>query len=178
MFSSLDNAGIFLVKTLFDLYLFVLVLRLILVFVRADYFNPLSQLVVKLTNRIITPLRRIIPNVATIELSTLFVIIVVEIIKFTIISFLVTNSVNILGVIILAILDTLRTILSTFFYAILIQALLSWIQPGTSPITQVLNKITSPIIRPIQRILPPVAGFDLSPIPALIGLQVLIILLS
>lgn len=175
---SLNSAGVFLVKTLFDLYLFVLVIRLIMVWVRADYFNPLSQLIVKLTNPIITPMRRVIPNVANIELSSLVLIILLEMLKFFIIIYMLTGFPNPLSVIVLGLIDTFKTILSTFFYAILIQALMSWIQPGQSPITQILQKITSPILRPIQRIVPPVAGFDLSPIFALIILQVLIILLT
>jgi YggT family protein len=177
MSDPFNNAGIFLVSTLFDLYLFILVIRLVLVWVRADYFNPLSQFIVKVTNRLITPLRRFIPNIANLELSTLLCILVLEALKFFLIGLMTTGLPNAAGLIILALADTLKIILNTFFYAILIQTLLSWLQPGYSPMTQILMKITSPVLRPIQRLIPNVAGFDISPIPALIGLQVLTILL-
>lgn len=177
MSDPLNNAGIFLVTTLFDLYLFILAIRLILVWVRADYFNPLSQITVKLTNPLITPLRRIIPNIANLELATLLSIIVFEMLKFLLIGIMTSGMPNISGLFILAFADTLKIVLNIFFYGILIQALLSWLQPGYSPMTQILMKITSVILRPIQRVIPPVAGFDISPIPALIGLQLLTILL-
>lgn len=177
MSDPFNNAGIFLINTLFDLYLFVLVIRLILVWVRADYFNPLSQVTVKLTNPLITPLRRFIPNIANLELATLICIIVFEMLKFFLIGLITTGIPNVVGLIIIAFADTLKILFNTFFYAILIQTLLSWVQPGYSPMAQILMKMTSPVLRPIQRIVPPVAGFDISPIPALIGLQLLTILL-
>lgn len=174
---SINNAGIFLITTLFDLYLFVLVIRAILVWIRADYFNPLSQFIVKLTNPLITPLRRFIPNAGRIETATVLCILFFEIVKFFLVSLLAVGLPNVFGLIVLALADSMKLVLNTLFYAILIQALLSWIQPNFSPMSQILMKITAPILRPMQRIIPPVAGFDISPIPALIGLQVLIILL-
>jgi len=72
---------------------------------------------------------------------------------------------------------TLKLILSTFFYAILFHAILSWIQPGYSPVSQILSQLSSPILRPLQRAIPPVAGFDLTPLFALIILQFAMILL-
>lgn len=177
MSDPFNNAGIFLIGTLFDLYIFVLVIRLIMVWVRTDYFNPLAQVVVKLTNRLITPLRRILPTIGRFELATFFCIFLLEILKFFFIGLISSGMPNISGLFILAFADLLKALLNTFFYAILIQALLGWLQPGYSPISQILMKITAPILRPIQRIVPPVAGFDISPIPALIGLQVLTILL-
>src|SRR5690242_940135 len=130
-----NNAGIFLVNTLFDLYLFVLAIRLILVCVHADHFNPLSQFFIKLTNTLIT--------------------------------FCVPHF---LGLLILAGVDVIKIILNLFFYLILFQALLSWIQPGFSPLAKVLMQMTAPILRPIQRVIPLIGGFDISPVPALIGL--------
>jgi YggT family protein len=177
MMNPLNNAGLFLVSTLFDLYLFILAIRLILVWARVDYFNPLSQLIVKLTQPIIAPLRRIIPNIKHIELSTLVFIVVLEILKFFIISMMTMGVPHVSGLIVLGVADTIKIILNTFFYAILLQALLSWIRPGYSPISQILMQITAPMMRPVKRIIPPVGGFDISPIPVLIGLQLLIILL-
>ena len=156
---TMSNAGLFLVTTLFDLYLLVLVVRLILAYSRANYFNPVTQVIIKLTQPLVAPLRKVIPNYKGIEFATLLLIIVFEIIK------------------ILLIRHTLKLILNTFFYAILIQVLLSWIQPGNTPATQLLSQITAPIMRPMHRLVPPIGGMDLSPIPALIILQLLVILL-
>ncbi len=177
MSDSLTRAGMFLIGTLFNLYILVLVLRLILAFARANYFNPLTQFIIKLTQPLVAPLRRVIPNYRGIEFSTLLLIIVFEMLKITLLSMLYAGLPQIAAVILLAFLDTIKIILNTFFYAILLQALLSWFQPGFSPAGQVLEQITSPILTPVKRILPPVNGIDFSPIPAMILLQVLIIML-
>lgn len=177
MQDPLNNAGVFLITTLFDLYLFVLMIRLILVWVRADYFNPLSQFIVKLTNPIIIPLRRILPNIGRLETSTLVALLVFDMLKFGLVDLITYGAPHIIGLIILSFADALKILLNTFFYAILLQAILSWVQPGGSPITSILFKLTSPIIRPIQRVVPPIGGIDISPIPALILLQLLSILL-
>jgi len=175
--SALQNAGLFLINTLFDLYLFVLVVRLILAYNRADYFNPLTQVIIKMTQPIVAPLRRLVPNYRGIEFSTLIWIIVFEMIKFILLGLISVGFPTIMGLIVLAIGDALKTILSTFFYAIFLQAILSWFQQAYSPVHQLLNQITAPIMRPLRRIVPPISGFDITPIPALILLQLLIILL-
>lgn len=177
MLNTANNAGIFLINTLFDLYLFILVIRLILCWVRADYFNPLSQFVIKLTQPIIVPLRRFIPTYSGIEFSTLIVIILLGMLKFLLISVMVFGLPNLIGICIMSLADALKLVLNVFFYAILLQAILSWVQPGYSPMARVLAQITTPIMRPFQRFIPPVGGFDISPIPALILLQLLIIIL-
>lgn len=176
MSGPFSNAAIFLVNTLFDLYLFILGLRIILVWSRVNYFNPVSQFIVKLTGFIITPIRRILPNVLHIELATLLFMFIIEMVKFTLIGIVSLGTPHIDGLIILSIADMLKTILTIFFYAILLQAVLSWIRPGPSPLNELLTQMTNRILRPIQRIIPPVGGFDISPIPALIGFQLLIIL--
>lgn len=177
MQNSLSMAALFLINTIFDLYLLILMARIILAWVHADYYSPLTQIIVKLTKPIIDPLRRFIPNFKGIELSTLLVILILEIIKFFLIGLLTIGFPgNILGIFILAAADVIKIFLNTFFYAILIQAILSWIQPY-SPVIRMLSQLTYPVMRPIQKYIPPVGGFDISPIPAMIILQLLIILI-
>ncbi len=169
-------ALLFLINTLFDLYIFVLIVRLVLVYVGANYFDPTTQFITKLTDFLIRPLRKIIPNYGRIEFSTLIVVIVLELIKFLAISSITFGLPNIVGLFILAFADALKLLIQTFFYAILLQAIMSWIQPY-SPMNQMLYQFTSPIMRPFRRIIPPIGGIDISPIAALIILQLLIILL-
>jgi len=169
------NAILFLISTLFNLYILVLIIRLILAWAKADYSHPITQLVVRLTSFIIKPMKKFLPDIGGIELSTLVLIILVEVIKYFVITLLSFGLPNVIGLLILAIGDSIKLILEILFYAILLQAILSWVQPG-SPINHVLNKLTSPIMRPLQRVIPPVAGIDISPIPALIILQLLIII--
>lgn len=175
--SDAFHAGLlFLINTLLDLYLFVLVIRIILAYVGSNFFDPVTQFVVKLTDFMVKPLRRILPNFNGIEMAGIVLVLVIEIVKFLLISSLSFGFPHIPGLLILAITDSIKIVIETFFYAILLQAILSWVQPR-SPINRTLYQFTSPIMRPLQRFIPLVGGFDISPIPALIGLQLLIIIL-
>ncbi|HEX4046029.1 MAG TPA: YggT family protein [Gammaproteobacteria bacterium] len=174
--TAINAALLFLINTLFDLYLFVLIIRLILVYVGANYFDPLTQFIVKLTDPIIKPLRRLAPNFKRIELATLLFVFFLECIKFALISFLSFGGPNLFGLLLLAASDSIKLIILTFFYAIILGALLSWIQPS-SRIIQVVYQITSPVMRPFQRFIPAINGIDISPIFAIIFLYLLIILI-
>lgn len=176
MSETIRNALLFLISTLFELYLFILIIRLVLVWIRSDYFNPLVQFVVKFTNYLIKPIRNIIPNIGRLETATLITIFVLELIKFTLISLLSVGVPNFFGILILAVGGILKLLIEIFFYGIILSAIMSWVQPH-NPMNRVLHQFVSPIIRPIQRIIPPVGGIDISPIPALILLQLLIIVL-
>lgn len=177
MAGTFNNAGLFLISTLFDLYIFVLLVRFILAYVRADYFNPLTQIFIKLTQPIISPLRRLIPNYKNIELATILLALVLEFVKFFLFAVILKSMPNIAGVIILALADGLRSLINIFFYAILLQAIISWIHQGYSPASDLLQKITLPVMRPFHRFIPPIGGIDLSPIPAMLVLQLIIIML-
>jgi YggT family protein len=176
MSDTLLAAALFLINTLFDIYLFILVIRLILVWVGASYFDPITQFVVKMTDFIVKPLRKILPNVQRLELSTLLLILVVESLKFLCVSLLSAGVPAVTGLLLLAIGDALKLILQTFFYGILLQVVMSWVQPH-SPTNYFLIQFTSPIMRPLHRIIPPIAGFDITPIPAMLLLQLLMIVL-
>lgn len=175
--NPLNNAGVFLVSTLFDLAIFVLLIRIILIMLHADYYNPISQIIIRLTKPVIEPLRRFIPNFHRVELASVLLIFSFEMIKFLLLGLLISGLPNLFGLAILSIADALKSLVNIFFYAIIIQAIMSWVNSGYSPVAQILYKMTAPIIRPFQRIIPPVGGIDISPIPAMISLQLLLILL-
>lgn len=177
MSETFHNAFMFLLNTVFDLYLFVITLRIILVWVKANYFLPTTQFIVKLSDFIVKPLRRFIPNVGRVELASVVLLLTLEIIKFIFICMLSFGFPTVLGLLVLAFGDAIKMFLETFFYAILIQAIISFVQPN-SPLYFIIRQITSPIMQPLQRIIPPVGGFDITPIPALILLQLLIIIVA
>lgn len=176
MSDPIEHALLFLVNTLFDLYLFILVIRLLLVWVRSDYFNPITQFVVKLTDVLVKPIRRAIPNLGRLETATFILIFVFEIAKFFLVSYLTFGMPNAAALPLLAFGDFLQLVLQVFTFAIILQVILSYVQP-MSPLSGVLMRITSPIMYPLHRLIPPIGGFDITPIPALILLQLLSILL-
>jgi YggT family protein len=175
--NPINNASLFLINTLFDLYLFVIIARIILAYVRVDYYNPLTQFIIKITQPVITPLRRKIPNIGNVETASIVFALLLEIIRFALIGFIVVGTANIVGILLLSAADILKTIINVFFYAIIIQAIMSWVQQGYNPMSQILMQVTAPIMRPLHRFIPPIGGIDISPIVALIGLQFLSILL-
>lgn len=173
--SNIYNALIFLIYTIFDFYLFILVIRIILVWVKAYYYDPVTQFIVKLTDPVVKPLRRLIPNIGLIETSTILLVLALEFFKFFLLSYLEFGTPNLLGVLVLAIGDSLKILLDAFFFAILFQAIMSWINPHAH-INRVLYQFTSPILNPLKRVIPLIGGIDITPIPALILLKLIIIL--
>jgi len=170
------NVVLFLIGVLFDFYVIVLFLRLVLAFEHADFHHPITQFVVKLTNPIIKPFKRVLPDIRGFETATLVVILLVEFLRFLLIIMASFGVPNIFGLLILAFADTLRLVFQTLTLAVILQALISWINPN-SPAYQILYKFTSPIMRPIQRVIPPISGIDITPIIIVVVLQVLIIVM-
>ena len=175
MFSSALN---FLLVTVFNLLTMLFLLRFFMQLFRVSFNNPLAYMVVSLTDFAVKPARRIIPSVGKIDLSTLFLALLTQFLLQLSLIWLrdfplsVAGNLAWLGLIGMSFLGTLKIALDVFFYAILLQVILSWVNPN-SPISGVLNSLTRPILAPIQRILPMASGIDFSPIVALIFLQML-----
>ncbi|MGB5441060.1 MAG: YggT family protein [Gammaproteobacteria bacterium] len=164
----------FLITTLFSLYILAVMLRFLLGVVRADFYNPVSQFLVRITNPLLLPLRRIIPGLGKYDTAALVLLLVLQLISLAVTVLLRGGDINLLNLLIHAVIELILLMLNIFIIAIFVQVILSWINPGTyNPVSAMLSSLTSPLLQPIQRLLPAVAGMDLSPLFALIGLQVL-----
>lgn len=174
----LGNAGIFLVRVLFGLYILAVLLRLLLQLVRAEFYNPFSQFIVKITNPLLVPLRRVIPGLGGVDVASIVLLISLQMLEIALIGLMAGFDFNLPGLLVLATGELLGLLINVFFYAILIQAILSWVSPGSyNPMTSLLYSLNAPILRPAQRLIPPVSGIDLSPLVVLIALQLLHMLL-
>jgi YggT family protein len=173
------SALIFIVQTLFALYLGVVLLRLLLQWSRADFRNPICDAIVRLTNPLIVPLRRVLPPVGKIDTASVVAVILVAIIAEVIVTSLAGDRLpDAVSVLRFALLDVLRTTLRIYFYAIFLYALLSIVTPGSySPIQALLATLCEPVLRPFRRYIPAVGGIDLSPLWAGIAIQAILILL-
>lgn len=176
MTGSLQDGFVYLVRTLFDLYLFVLIIRFMLAWAKADYFNPLTQVAVRLTNPIVKPVRKLIPNFRDFEIASLMLIFVINLVKFALIAAMSSTIPTLTGLLIIAFGDMLRLFIQVMTGALLLYVIISWIQPF-SPVQRVLHQVVFPLVSPFQRMIPPVAGFDLSIIPVFIVLQLTTIIL-
>jgi YggT family protein len=172
--SYLANPLEFLVTTLFSLYILAVMLRFLLGVVRADFYNPVSQFLVRITNPLLIPMRKVIPSIGKYDTSALLLMLLLQLASLGIVVLLRDISVSFVPLLIAAVGELIMLVINVFMFAIIIQVVLSWVNPGNyNPVTALLYSITSPIMRPIQRIIPPVSGIDLSPLVAIIGLQVL-----
>lgn len=179
MVNALDNAGIFLTHILFGMYIMLLLLRVLLQWHRANYQNPVCQLIGKLTNPVIIPLRKIIPRFKRLDTAALVLAYVLNYLKLLITNYLHAGVLFILPLIPLAFVDLAVQFCKLLVYAILFMIILSWLSPGVyNPISEVLYLITEPLLRPVRRLIPPIAGFDISPIPVMIGLGLVIVILT
>lgn len=178
--SPLHNASVFLIQSLFDFYLFILLLRLLLQYLRVDYYNPITQFIIKITSPVVVPLRRIIPGYWGIDLATVVLIFIVSLMKLSLISVLsIHHFPNIFGLILWSLGDLIGLTIKLFFYAVLASVIISWVAPSNhSPLFIIVQRLTDPLLKPARRLIPQVAGFDISPIPVLLLLQILIILMA
>ncbi len=175
MFSAALN---FLLTTVLNLLTMLFLLRFFMQLFRAPFNNPLAYMVISLTDFAVKPVRRLIPSWGKIDLSTLLLALFTQfLLQFSLIwlrdfPLSVAGQSAWIGLIGMGFLGVLRTSLDVFFYAILLQVILSWVNPH-SPIASVLNSLTRPMLEPIRRILPMTSGVDFSPIVALIFLQMI-----
>jgi len=172
------QAVLFLIDTAFSLYLMVVILRLWLQLVRADFYNPFSQFVVKATNPLVLPLRRIIPSLGRLDTATLLLAYVVMLGKLVVLQLLQSGQVALVPSLVFAVILLIKEAFTLLFWILVIRALLSWFSQGRSPVEYVMHQLTEPLLRPVRRILPPLGGLDLSVLVVLIGLQFLNILFS
>lgn len=177
--NNINAALLFIVGTLFELYLYVLILRFVLPLIRADYHNPLSQLAIKLTEPLLSPLQRSFPSINYVNTGILFLLLIVALVKLLIIFLLQYHVMpNLLGSIIWAIGDILSLATNLLFFGIIVVVILSWVGPGVvNPMIDILHRLVEPYLGFFRKYIPPIAGLDLSPIVALMVIQLIKILI-
>ncbi|OZB21122.1 MAG: YggT family protein [Pseudomonas sp. 34-62-33] len=174
--SGLIEALIYIIQTLGSLYLLIVLLRFILQLVRADFYNPLSQFIVKATQPLLTPLRRIIPGFAGLDLASLTLAILVQLLLMIVT--LTLMGINVGGVIpqllVWSVIGVTSLFLKVFFFALIISVILSWVAPGSyNPGAQLVSQICEPLLAPFRKLLPNLGGLDISPIFAFITINLI-----
>jgi YggT family protein len=168
----MTQALYFIIKTLAQLYLLLLLLRFWLPIMRADFRNPIAQGILRITSPLIIPVRRIVPPIGRLDTSTIMVAYILEFLLVLVLLAIRGLTVNTLPIAITAILELATLSLNLFFFVILIKVILSWVAPQNyNPMTVLLHTMAEPVLRPFRRIIPPIGGFDISPIFAIILLK-------
>lgn len=174
--SGLTESLIYIIQTLGQLYLLIVVLRFVLQLVRADFYNPLCQFTVKVTQPLLAPMRRMIPSLAGIDLAGLVLAVLLQLILIgSILAIAGFPVVQLLPQILAWSLIAIASLfLKIFFFALIISVILSWIAPGShNPGAQLTQQITEPMLAPIRNLLPNLGGLDISPIFAFIAINLL-----
>jgi YggT family protein len=167
------NSMSFLISTLFDLYIMMVILRIWLQAARADFYNPFSQFVVKITQPIVAPMRRVIPSIRNIDMATLLFAYILCVLKFVVLVLVASQGSVIFSsdFLLIGVLSLIKAAGGMLFWVLLIRAILSWISQGRSPIEYVFHQLTEPMLRPIRNRLPDLGGIDLSVLVMFIALQ-------
>ena len=154
-----------LIVLVVGLYVFIVLLRFLLQLTRADYYNPVSQLVVKATNLPLTVLRRFIPRLGSFDLPTLILLIVLQMLHIALTATALNKDPVWLGLLILTPAKLLSTAIWIFVFALLIRAITSWFRGRAyHPLVALVFTFTEPLLSPARRLMPATPGLDLSPI--------------
>ena len=171
---GLNDALIFIIQTLGSLYLLIVLMRFILQLVRANFYNPLCQFVVKATQPLLKPLRRVIPSLFGLDMSSLVLALLLQILLFVVI--LMLNGYQAFTLLLLpwALIGIFSLFLKIIFWSMIISVILSWVAPGSrSPGAELVYQITEPVLAPFRRWIPNLGGLDISPIFAFIAIQLI-----
>ncbi len=172
MNGSFGDPALFLVRTLFELVIFVLITRYFLQLFRANFFNPVTQAIVRITDPVLRPLRKILPRTGRHDLASLIVATIFLVLMVIVLGQMQGVSFGVGAVLISVVYLGFITVTNLFFWTILLRAVASWLGPNRSPGVAFLEDLTDPILQPVQRILPPLGGIDLSPLAVLLAIQV------
>jgi len=178
MGSASVTIGLLLVNAIAGFYLFLVILRFLLQAVRADFYNPISQFVVKATNPFLIPIRKVVPGLWGLDFAAIILGLIVELIAISLSLLISGYGLPIANIFVWGALGLIGLVLKLYFWGILIMVIASWIAPGNyNPALSLLQQLIEPVMKPIRKMLPDMGGFDISPIIAFLLIQVFEVLL-
>ena len=173
----LAQIGVYLVEAVFGFFVFMLLTRFNFQWLRVSFRNQVGEFVLATTNAMVIPLRRFIPGLAGLDLTTLLLAWLLQMLSIWLQATILGADPGFAVLAAVAAVDLLRYSLYILVFAILVQVLFSWINPY-APMAPVFNAITAPFLRPLRRFIPPLGGVDLTPLVLLIIIQILLIVLA
>jgi len=172
-------ALVFIINAVAQLYLFVLLLRLLLPWLGADFRNPIAQAIMRITSPVVVPLRRIIPPIGKVDTATVLVAVILQYLTILVVLMIYGVSAGFADIAITTVVNLVLLTVRLFVFAIIIRVILSWISPGGyNPAIALIQTMTDRILQPFRRIIPPMGGLDLSPLFAIILLTALTIIIA
>lgn len=182
MLNTGQEIALFLINTLFSIYISLIMVRFLLALFRADFYNPISQAIVKITNPPLILLRRAIPPIGKVDTSAIVLMFILQYLELWLRSLIMGVPAPFLALIIVSLLELIKLGIWVFIIALIVQAVMSWVNPGAhhlqNPMSSLLNSLTAPLLRPLRRLLPQTGMIDFSPMLAIILLYVLLIVVN
>lgn len=177
--SALSEIGLYIIQTLGTLYIAIVLLRFILQVVRADFYNPISQFIVKASNPLVVPLRKIFPSVAGYDTASIVLALALQILVIFLSGLFAGGLIAPLNLALWSLVGLISMLVYIFYIGMIVMIIVSFIAPQSRhPIILLIRQLTNPICAPFQRLIPPMGGMDISPIFVFIALHVVRILLT
>jgi len=171
--SPVSQVGMLLVNTIGSMMLLIVMLRFLLQLVRADFYNPISQFIVKATNPVLIPLRRVIPGFGGLDVASLVLAYGVQVIVMAATLFVAGYGLPWANIVIWSLIGIPALLLNVYFWGLIITVIASWIAPNSyNPALILINQILEPVVRPIRQKMPDMGGLDLSPIVVFLLIQI------
>lgn len=171
---NLSGGFFFLFDTLVNLYLYIVIARFVLQLVRADFYNPVSQFIVKATSPLLIPMRKIIPGIGGVDVASIVLLYLLVVVKFIFVGLLFGQSQLISAAIaVYALIECASLVINFFIFVILIMVIMSWLAMaggGYNPVADIIRQMAEPVLAPARKIIPPMGMFDLTPMVVLLVL--------
>lgn len=162
-----------IIRTVGEIFAFIAILRFLLQTMNVDYYNPISQAVVKFTQPPLMPLQRTIPKLGRIDLSPLILAFIIKLATLFILVSITSSSLGMATLAVLSLVGVLDTLLTILFWATIGSVIISWVAPNSPhPAPQLLQQLVEPLFAQVRRVIPPIGGLDLSPIAIFLVIQI------
>ena len=173
--TAMNEILVYLIQTVLSLFLLAVLLRFLLQLVRADFYNPISQFLVKVTNPLVLPLRKVIPGLGGFDMASLLLALLLQMAGIALIYLINGHGLpNIVLLLVWSVLGIVGLMVNIYFFALLAMIILSWVAPGSkNPALFLLFQITEPVMAPFRKALPSMGGLDFSPILVFILINVI-----
>lgn len=171
MTSPMGQGGLFLLQFVTGLIIFGLMLRFLLRATHADWRHPIVTFIAKITNPLCAPINKILPLKGRWDWSAIGTAVVIQALFILLVGFLTEKEFGAIFILLASITEIMNQLLDMLFWLIIIHVVLSWVSPGYNPNTAIFDQLTTPILEPFKRIIPPIAGMDLSPLAAILTIK-------
>lgn len=181
MGSVTGNVSAFLIDTLIDIYIVIVLLRFLLALVKADFYNPISQFLVIATKPLLVPMRYALPNIQHFDTAAVVLMLILKISQLWLLTSLAGVAWPVAYLLIRSVLELFELVIFVYIFAVIVQVLFSWLAPAMNvyqnPAVSIIYSLTEPLMQPARKIIPSIGMVDISPIIVILALNVVLVVI-